>query len=132
MCNLKDVLSACNGSGATIVTAIYEYGNGNLGEGVRRIAYDMFEQGINEITPIAIGVGYCQGFDDGYLTGSLQGYDSGQINGIFKGSIFTVATIGVIGLSTWGISKYVKKKKKQKELSNNQTTTACEPEQSCM
>jgi len=113
MCDVYDVLEASTGHAAEMVTSVYEYGGNNLGAGIRRLASDMltvgtqigYEQAATELAPIA--------FDEGHMAGWCQGFESGRLEGMLKGSLITLAVTGVLGLTAWGIKKYVEHKNAQ-------------------
>ena len=95
MCDVKDVLEASRNSADVIVSVIYDFGGNNLGEGIRKLAQEMLNIGAQ--------TGYEQGYEQGYVTGSRDGF--------IKGSLITIP---VVGLLTWGVSKFVKEQKNEK------------------
>lgn len=118
MCDVYDVIEASCSSADVIVSTVYDFGGNNLGEGVRRLAGEMlnfgiqsgYEQGAVDIAPLA----YSKGIFDGWH----QGYATGNLNGFIKGSLITAGSISVFGLAVWGIKNLVKKQnaKKAKNL----------------
>lgn len=88
-----DVLQASNQSASIMTSALSNYGDGDMGCGIRRLVDD------------AQVVGYDKGFCDGYSLGNTEG--------LIKGTIVTTAIFTVI----WGVKKIYRhfKHKKEKE-----------------
>ena len=102
MCDMYDVLESSYGSADEIVSTIYEYGENNLGNGVRKIAGDMLmvgqDLGYNECRDKAVPIAYNLGKRDGLLKGSLLGVGAALA--------VTAVTVGVVKLV-----KHIKTKK---------------------
>ena len=62
MCDIYDVLESSYGSADEIVSTVYEYGENNLGNGIRKIAGDMLmvgqDLGYNECRDKAVPIAY--------------------------------------------------------------------------
>lgn len=101
MSDLLDVMESTDGSGATMTRTLYEYGEGSLGEGIRRLAGDMlyvgYERGAQDMAPVA--------------------YDAGITQGRTEGMIVTLIVGGIIALGVWGTCKLCQKKKTSEEKS---------------
>ena len=101
MSDLLDVMESTDGSGATMTRTLFEYGDGSLGEGIRRLAGDMlhigYERGAQDMAPVA--------------------YDAGITQGRTEGTIITLAVGGIITLCIWGTCKLFQKKKTRDEES---------------
>ena len=69
MCSMHDVLEATYRSAACITFALCNYGDGDLGEGIRKLHR---QSGIDMI-PYAYGKGYAEGECDGFKKGLLTG-----------------------------------------------------------
>ena len=95
MSDLLDVMEATEGSGATMLTTLFDYGNSSLRGGILRLADEMYlvgyEQGARNMYSIAFGEGLSQGRKEG--------------------AIVTIIAGGAITFLTWGIYKLLKKKK---------------------
>lgn len=103
MYDLCDVLHASRGSADVINHVLCDYGEGSMGNGIRKLA--------GEILTVASRKGYDNGFGDGY--------GIGYSNGILKGSAITACAFGAVSVSAWGISKVIgicRRKKAIKEL----------------
>ena len=102
MYDIYDVLESSYGSADEIVSTIYEYGENNLGNGVRKIAGDMLmvgqDLGYNECRDKAVPIAYNLGKRDGLLKGSLLGVGATLA--------VTAVTVGVVKLV-----KHIKAKK---------------------
>ncbi len=106
MYDLCDVLHASHSSADVINHILCDYGEGNMGNGIRKLA--------GELLTVASREGYDNGFGDGYSIG----YSSG----IVKGSIVTVCVAGVFTVGVWCINKtiaYHKKNKADKDGSDS-------------
>lgn len=101
MSDLLDVMESTDGSGATMTRTLFEYGNGSLGEGIRRLAGDMLH------------VGYGQGAQDM----APVAYDAGRTQGRTEGTIITLVVGVIITLGIWGTCKLCQKKKTMSEKS---------------
>lgn len=112
MCDIYDVLESSYGSADEIVSTVYEYGENNLGNGIRRIAGDMLtvgqDLGYNECRDKAVPIAYNLGKGDGLLQGSLIGVG---------------ATLAVTAL-TVGIVKLVKRIKEKKAKSQTEESVS--------
>lgn len=112
MCDIDDVLESSYGSADEIVSTVYEYGENNLGNGIRRIAGDMLtvgqDLGYNECRDKAVPIAYNLGKGDGLLQGSLIGVG---------------ATLAVTAL-TVGIVKLVKRIKEKKAKSQTEESVS--------
>jgi hypothetical protein len=102
MCDIYDVLESSYGSADEIVSTVYEYGENNLGNGIRKIAGDMLmvgqDLGYNECRDKAVPIAYNLGKGDGLLQGSLIGVGATLA--------VTAVTIGIVKLV-----KHIKTKK---------------------
>ena len=102
MCDIYDVLESSYGSADVIVSTVYDYGENNLGNGVRKIAGDMLmvgqDLGYNECRDKAVPIAYNLGKRDGLLKGSLLGVGATLA--------VTAVTVGVVKLV-----KHIKAKK---------------------
>ena len=102
MCDIYDVLESSYGSADEIVSTVYEYGENNLGNGIRKIAGDMLtvgqDLGYNECRDKAVPIAYNLGKGDGLLQGSLIGVGATLA--------VTAVTVGVVKLV-----KHIKAKK---------------------
>ena len=102
MCDIYDVLESSYGSADEIVSTVYEYGENNLGNGIRKIASDMLtvgqDLGYNECRDKAVPIAYELGKGDGLLQGSLIGVGATLA--------VTAVTVGVVKLV-----KHIKAKK---------------------
>lgn len=94
MCDVKDVLEASRNSADVIVSAIYDFGGNNLGEGIRKLAQEMFN------------IGTQTGYEQGYVTGSRDGF--------IKGTLVSMGEISLLGLIVWGINKISEKSQADK------------------
>ena len=120
MCSACDVLEASHNSADVIVSKVYDYGGENLGNGIRRLAEEMlnigiqkgYKQGAIDIAPPA----YNEGFGDGWR----QGYETGNSKGVIKGSLITMGIVSLLGAVTYGANKLMKryKLKKQENINN--------------
>lgn len=105
MCDIYDVLESSYGSADEIVSTIYEYGENNLGNGVRKIAGDMLmvgqDLGYNECRDKAVPIAY----------------DLGKGDGLIEGSIITLCATAAIATVIVGACKLVKhiRSKKSKQ-----------------
>lgn len=101
MYDVCDVLHASHGSADVINHVLCDYGEGNMGNGIRKLA--------GEILMAASREGYENGFENGYNTGLS--------NGILKGSINTTCLFGTVILGAWCTNKLISiyKEKKDKE-----------------
>lgn len=113
MCDVYDVIEASCSSADVIVSMVYDFGGNNLGEGIRRLAGEMLNIGIQS--------GYEQGAVDmaplAYSEGIFDGYAAGNLNGVINGSLITAGSISVFGLAVWGIKNLVKKQNAKKAKS---------------
>ena len=77
MCDIYDVLESSYGSADVIVSTVYDYGENNLGNGIRKIAGEMLtvgqDLGYNECRDKAVPIAYNLGKRDGLLKGSFLG-----------------------------------------------------------
>ena len=116
MCDIYDVLESSYGSADVIVSAVYDYGENNLGNGIRKIAGEMLtvgqDLGYNECRDKAVPIAYELGKGDGLLQGSLIGI----------GATLAVATVSV------GVCKPVKhiRSKKSKHIVIEKTESPTE------
>lgn len=99
MSDLLDVMESADGSGATMTRTLFEYGDGSLGEGIRRLAGDMlhigYERGAQDMAPVA--------------------YDAGITQGRTEGTIVTLIVGGIVAFCAWGTYKLCKKNKTSEE-----------------
>jgi hypothetical protein len=102
MCDIYDVLESSYGSADEIVSTVYEYGENNLGNGIRKIAGDMLmvgqDLGYNECRDKAVPIAY----------------DLGKGDGIIEGSIITLCATAAVAAITVGVCKLVKHIKSKK------------------
>ena len=102
MYDLCDVLKASYGSADIINHVFCDYGDGSMGNGIRKFA--------GQILTVASKEGYEYGFTDGHNTGMTKG--------VIYGSVVTVCFVSVIASSAWCINKsinYWKAKKEKKD-----------------
>ena len=117
MCDIYDVLESSYGSADEIVSTIYEYGENNLGNGVRKIAGDMLmvgqDLGYNECRDKAVPIAY----------------DLGKGDGLIEGSIITLCATAAVAAITVGIVKLVKhiKTKKAKAQTEESVSEQTDP-----
>ena len=105
MYDLCDVLHASHGSADVISHVLCDFGEGNMGNGIRKLA--------GEVLTVASRKGYDNGFGDGYH----RGYSTGVV----KGSILTFCVAGVFAVGIRYVNKtiaYHKKHKADKEWSD--------------
>ena len=105
MYDICDVLHASHGSADVINHVLCDYGEGNMGNGIRKLA--------GEILMVASREGYDNGYGDGY--------NIGLSDGILKGSVVTTCLIGTVALGTWCVNKavsYYKEKKVKAKIDN--------------
>ena len=105
MYDICDVLHASYGSADIINHVLCDYGEGNMGNGIRKLA--------GEILMATSRESYENGFEDGYNT-ELS-------NGILKGSIITSCLLATLVLGAWGTNKLIsiyKEKKVKEKISN--------------
>ena len=115
MCDIYDVLESSYGSADEIVSTVYEYGENNFGNGIRRIAGDMLtvgqDFGYNECRDKAVPIAY----------------DLGKGYGIIEGSIITLCATAAVAAITVGVCKLVKhiksKKSKQTIITESESPT---------
>lgn len=107
MYDLCDVLHASHSSADVINHILCDYGEGNMGNGIRKLA--------GEVLTVASREGYDNGFGDGYSIG----YSSG----IVKGSIVTVCIAGVFTVGVWCINKTIAYHKKNKAYKDESDST---------
>lgn len=108
MCDVCDVLQSSFQPANAMTSALCEYGDGDMGFGIRKLAGEMLTVGGKE--------GYDNGFSDGYPKGFLDGFFQGENRGIIKGTVISTVTIGTVGLAVWGIKaiyNHIKQTKKQ-------------------
>lgn len=100
MSDLLDVMESTAGSGATMTTTLWDYGEGSLGKGILRLADEMrhigYEEGVGDIAPVA--------------------FSSGLSQGRKEGTIVTLIAGGTLTFLAWGICKLVKSKGKNKKV----------------
>ena len=58
MCNITDVLASTNKAGNVMISSLYEYGNYDLGNGIRKLVIKSYESGFinSECVGIAKGI----------------------------------------------------------------------------
>lgn len=106
MCDVCDILQSSFQPAHVMTSTLCDYGNGNMGSGIRRLAGEMLTIGGQKSYPI----GYDNGFSDGFFLGEKKGF--------IKGTIISTAVIGTCSLAVWGIRKaydHRKLKKQQKQ-----------------
>ncbi len=104
MYDLQDVLSASRCSADVMNHVLCDYGDGNMGNGLRKVMGEMLTVGSQE----------------GYKIGYNEGLKVGYSNGFIKGSIFSVCALGVIATGAWCVKKTIaihKTKKIEKTFS---------------
>ena len=104
MCESFDVLQSSFSSATVMTNTFCDYGNGSMGNGIRKFAEEMFESGL----------------EDGYKSGCFDGYSIGYV----EGTIITTTFLGIAGLAIYGIKKFINKQKSKtnkKEATNNES-----------
>ena len=89
MCEACDVLQSSYQPANVMTSTFCDYGNGSMGCGIRKLAEEMQTNG------------YKNGFADGLSLGFV------------KGSIIATATCATVALTSWGIAKIAKNRKKK-------------------
>ena len=108
MCDIYDVIESSYGSADVIVSTVYDYGEKNLGNGIRKLASDMFNSGkyigyeecFNKVVPVA--------------------YDMGKTDGLFIGSLVTAGLGTIVTLASLGIYKLIQRCKTQKGMNRGE------------
>ena len=103
MTDICNVLEASHGSGDVIIETIYEYGENSLGNGIRKLATEMFNFGYEK----GIDDTYVMAFNDGHLNGWNSGYVAGNLDSIIKGSVITAGIITISGFAIYGVNRLV-------------------------
>lgn len=100
MSDLLDVMESTAGSGATMTTTLWDYGEGSLGKGILRLADEMryigYEEGVRDVAPVA--------------------FSSGLSQGRKEGTIVTVIVGGTLAFLAWSVCKLVKRKGRNKKV----------------
>ena len=113
MCDIHDVVNASHEAADVIVSTVYDYGEGSLGNGIRKC--------VEEAHNIGNQQGYIEGFIDSYPLGRFQGYSEGCTDGIIKGTLLGAGITLVLGIATYGIDKFKKyKEKKSKHVDDEE------------
>ncbi len=92
-----DVLNASYCSADVINHALREYGDGNMGAGIRRLAGEM------------LTIGGKKSYTLGYREGISATYPVAFKDGALLGSVISVCAIGVAGLSVWCVQKLIER-----------------------
>lgn len=112
MCESFDVLQSSYQSATAMTNAFCDYGNGSMGDGIRKFAEEMFTAGAKSSHKTAWSDGYSIGFSEG--------------------TVVTTVVLSFIGLSVWGIKKIANNHKNKKEKESldkqNEQTEATQQE----
>ena len=92
--NVNDVMIASEGSAAQITNAVATFGNGDLGEGLRKVANVAFTLGTQE--------GYKIGMEDSIPYAYFHGFNDGKQQGI----ITSICCTSILGISLYFHHKY--------------------------
>lgn len=103
MKDVLDVIEASHSSADVMVTTVYDYGGDDLGNGIRKLAGEMYVAGYGEGVDDTLPVAYDVGYSDGRVEGGLI-------------ATVIITGIGAIGL---GVYQFMKKRKEKKKLKCN-------------
>ena len=102
MYDICDVLHASYCSADVANHVLREYGEGNMGKGLRKLAGEMLTIGGQQ--------GYCFGYD----AGVKDTYQTAFKDGAVTGSILCVCAVGLIGFGVWCTKKIMERRDIQK------------------
>ena len=95
MCSLNDVLASTKGAAPAMSHSFCEYGNGSMGEGVRKIV------------SVSTKIGFVNGIKEGVIIGIPKGRKEGLLIG--------VGASGAFALAVWGVAELVQFCKKNRK-----------------
>ena len=117
MYDMCDVLRSSYSSADVMNHVLCDYGEGNMGKGIRKLAGEM------------LYLGGKQSYNIGYKNGCADTYLIAHNSGLVKGSLFTVVTIGAVGAGIWCAKKamdYYKNKRVEHMALVDKDTKECE------
>ena len=106
MCDIHDVVNASHEAADVIVSALYDYGGNNLGNGIRKAIDEAYELGFKR---------GCEELLDVLSLERCIGYANGRMDGMVKGSVIGAGTVVVVGIVSFGVMKLIKYKANKSE-----------------